>query len=163
MKRLTLIRHAKSAWGDPALDDFDRPLNSRGKTAAPRMGEHLARDGLCPDLIVSSPAKRARKTARLIARELDYPAEAILYRQQIYEAELDTLIELVHGLPEEEHVMLVGHNPGMSELGQWFNPEAPDWLPTCAVLTLELDIGAWQNAACGSGVIGRYDYPKKAR
>lgn len=162
MKFLTLIRHAKSDWSSPELEDFERPLNRRGKEAALLMGQRLADRGLVPDLIISSPARRARKTARRLARELSYPVGRIDYVPRIYEAERDTLIELVRTLRDIPHVVLVGHNPGFSELGRWFCPAAPEWLPTCAVLTLRVEVAQWHNVQCGCALIENYDYPKKS-
>ncbi len=163
MKRLTLIRHAKSDWNSAAATDFERPLNGRGKKAAPLMGERLAKRGAAPDLLLSSPAKRARQTAKRIAKELDYPAEEIEYAEEIYEASLGTLVDLLQQLDEQHReVMLIGHNPGFSDLGQWLNPAAPDWLPTCGLLELELPVERWQDASEACATLKLYDYPKKA-
>lgn len=161
MKQLTLIRHAKSDWADPSLDDFDRPLNARGKKAAPMMGQRMLAADIMPTMIISSPAKRARKTAQLLACELDFDTREILYQKDIYEADLNTLIELVTQLPLEDHIAIVGHNPGMTDLGAWLCPEAPPWLPTCAVLTLDLDCDSWKEISQGCAHIISYDFPKK--
>ena len=162
MKQLTLIRHGKSDWHSFADSDFERPLNGRGKKAAATMGERLAIADKHPDLLVSSPAKRARSTARRIAKQLNYPEAQILYREEIYEADLETLIELVQNLAgEAATVLMVGHNPGFSELGQWFSSAAPDWLPTCGQLVLELPIDSWAQATENCAKLLGYDYPKK--
>jgi len=162
MKYLTLIRHAKSDWSKGSLPDFDRPLNSRGKKAAPLMGRRLAERGTIPELLISSPAKRARKTASLIARELGIPKHEIVYQPEIYAAEEETLVKLIGNLEEDyEHVALVGHNPGISTLAEWLCPDSPGWMPTCAVLTLDLDCGSWTEVSRDCGRIRYYDYPKK--
>ncbi|WP_303720460.1 histidine phosphatase family protein [Malonomonas rubra] len=162
MKKLTLIRHAKSDWHSGASTDFDRPLNERGQKAASLMGQRLAGRGCNPDLLICSPAERARKTAKKIAKQINYPENEILLREEIYEASLATLVDLVKGLAdEEEHVMLIGHNPGFSELGEWFTEDAPDWLPTCGLLDLELAIDRWADAAEDCGQLLLYDYPKR--
>lgn len=161
MKYLTLIRHAKSDWGDPSLPDFARPLSSRGKKAAPKMGKRMAERGDIPDLLISSPANRAKKTARLIAKELKIPKDNIECIPKIFEAKYKTLIKLISDLSEYEHVALVGHNPGISDLAEWLCPNTPGWLPTCAILTLKLDITSWKKIKKGSGHIVHYDYPKK--
>lgn len=163
MKKLTLIRHAKSDWSDIGLQDFDRPLNKRGKKAAPMMAARMRDERNQPQLIISSPAKRARKTARLMADELNHPKEKIHFNEDIYDAWVDTLIDLIRDLPNEKHIALIGHNPGMSELGQWLCADAPEWLPTCAVLSLDLDIDSWRKAEEGCGRIRSYDYPKKTQ
>jgi len=163
MKFLTLIRHAKSDWSDATLNDFDRPLSSRGKKAAPKMGQRIATNGIIPDLVISSPAKRARKTAQLIAREINIKKDAIVYEKDIFEARRKTLADMISRAPDVKHIALVGHNPGLSDLAQWLCPQATDWLPTCAVLTLELDIKNWKKIAAGCAGILHYDYPKKAQ
>ena len=162
MKHLTLIRHAKSDWSDPDLSDFDRPLNGRGKKAAPKMGKRLAMRGDIPDIFISSPAKRARKTTRLIARELEISKAEIFYQAEIFEAEAKALIRLLSQLAEHTHVALVGHNPGLTELAEWLCPDSPVWLPTCAVLTLALEIDSWEDINKGCSHILNYDFPKKA-
>lgn len=90
MKTLILIRHAKSDWHSAAGTDFDRPLNTRGKNVAPLMGQRLVDRGCLPDLLLSSPAKRARQTAKRIAKQLAYPEERIEYATEIYEDRLHT-------------------------------------------------------------------------
>lgn len=162
MKRLTLIRHAKSDWTDVTLSDFDRPLNGRGKKAAPKMGKRMAKRGDIPDLLLSSPAKRAAKTARLIAQELEISKDEIVYQSEIFAAKMKTLITLICELPEHKHIALIGHNPGLSELAEWLCPDAPGWLPTCAILTIDLDSGSWKKIKKGCGHILHYDFPKKS-
>jgi len=162
MKKLTLVRHAKSDWHSASATDFDRPLNARGKKAAITMGERLAASDSAAELLVSSPAKRARKTARLIARMLDYREKQIDYREDIYEARLDTLIDLLHDLDDStEEITMIGHNPGFSELGRWLNNAAPAWLPTCGMLVLTLPINSWSQAEEGCAEILVFDDPKK--
>lgn len=161
MKRLTLIRHAKSDWGDPDLSDFDRPLNKRGNKAAPVMGQRMRAAEVLPELIVSSPALRAQTTAGLLARELDYAEDAIILRQEIYEASLETLIDLPLEFPEYEHIALIGHNPGMSELAGWLCSEAGAWMPTCAVIDLHLKVDRWDELRPDCTQRYHYDYPKK--
>ncbi len=161
MKLLTLIRHAKSDWNDASLSDFDRPLNTRGKKAAPMMGGRIAERGEIPELLISSPAKRARKTAGMIARALDISKDDIIYQPEIFEAREKTLIQMIRDFPKAGHIALVGHNPGLSDLAAWLCPAAPDWLPTCAVLTLELDVADWKKIKPECGTIQVYDYPKK--
>jgi len=161
MKKLTLIRHAKSDWSSGAASDFDRPLNRRGNKAAPVMAARLRERDQIPDLLVSSPAQRAVETAELLAHELDLAPEKILYQRDIYEAFLETLITIVRQLPDTEHIALIGHNPGLSLLGQWLWPQAPEWLPTCAVLELELAVDDWPEIVTACATLLYYDYPKK--
>jgi phosphohistidine phosphatase len=162
MKKLTIIRHAKSDWYSDAKTDFDRPLNERGKNAAPLIGERMAKRNCQPDLLISSPAKRARQTAKRIAKQIDYPADEILFRDDIYEASLKTLLTLVRSIDNRfADVVLFGHNPGFSELGEWFTDQAPEWLPTCGLLELELAIDDWNDIEEGCAQLQLYDYPKK--
>lgn len=163
MKKLILIRHAKSDWHAEAATDFDRPLNKRGKKNAPAMGQRLAEHGCIPDLLLSSPAQRARETAEAVAKQLNLAKADISYDRSIYEATLETLIELVRKLDNElENVILIGHNPGISELGEWFTDDAPEWLPTCGLLALELTIDAWNDVAASCAYLVAYEYPKKS-
>ena len=161
MKKLTIIRHAKSDWGSGIANDFDRPLNRRGNKAAPLMAGRILERGSAPDLLVSSPAQRAVETVELLAQGLKLPQEQIVFHRDIYEASLATLIEVVRYLPEPGHVALIGHNPGLSELGRWLCTKAPEWLPTCAVLELELAIDDWSAVSPGCATLACYDYPKK--
>jgi phosphohistidine phosphatase len=116
MKRLTLVRHAKSSWKNAALADSDRPLSGRGKQDAPRMGAFLASQGIVPDIILASPARRARKTAQLLAAAIPAAAGRILLDPALYEASAEALLERVRALDETwQHVMLVGHNPGLPD------------------------------------------------
>lgn len=161
MKHLILIRHAKSDWHSAADSDFERPLNKRGKKAAPLMGQRLAARGYDPDRMVSSPAERARQTVGEIAKEINFPQQDIEFHEAIYEADLTTLLNLVRNLDDDaDTIILVGHNPGFSELGQWLSDAAPDWLPTCGLLELELPIDSWAQINEQAAELLCYDYPK---
>lgn len=162
MKRLTLLRHAKSSWKNPHLDDFDRPLNKRGQTNAPEMGRRLVQRKMTPDVILSSPARRAAETATLVAAELGYAPEKIDYRTNLYAADLTSLVEVVQSLREESrHVLLIGHNPGLTELALFLAPCPLETLVTCGLVDLELAIKAWGDVARGSGALLGQDYPGK--
>jgi len=152
MKRLTLVRHAKSSWKDAALADLDRPLNGRGKRDAPRMGAHLATQGFRPDIILSSPARRARKTAQLLAAAIPGAAGRILFDPALYEASAAELLERVRALDQAwQHVMLIGHNPGLTDFANLLTAVGIDNLPTCGVLALDLAIDSWPAATAGCG------------
>ena len=146
MKTLILVRHAKSSWTDPALPDRDRPLNDRGKRDAPKMARRLARDNLKPDLILSSPARRARKTARILAKALDYDFEDIRLDDGLYAVEADDLTEVIRRLGDKPQcVMLVGHNPELTELAHGLSSKIA-YMPTCAVAVFEFEIRSWSAA-----------------
>lgn len=161
MKKLTLIRHAKSDWSSGAASDFERPLNRRGNKAAALMADRILERRSIPDLLVSSPALRAAETTALLAQGFELARAQVVFDQDIYEASLATLIEIVHQLPEPERIALIGHNPGLSELGLWLCPQAPDWLPTCGVLELELAVTEWSAVSPGCATLTCYDYPKR--
>ncbi len=162
MKRLYLVRHAKSSWKDPELDDFDRPLNKRGKRDAPFMGQRLREADVRPDLILSSPAKRAAKTVKIIAALIEYPLRKIHWRESLYGAGTLTLLQILHQIDDSvAQVMLVGHNPGLTLLAECLTGEAVDNIPTTGIFAVDLDITSWAMAGEGSGTSVFFDYPKK--
>ena len=162
MYTLTLIRHAKSSWDDPSLDDFDRPLNARGRRDAPFMGRLLHEQGVRFDLLVSSPARRALDTAREIARQVGYPPEAIRQEPAIYEASPGGLLAVVHALPAQARsVGLVGHNPGLSLLAQRLSREPVPELKTCAYVRLAFEVPDWSAVGERNGRLLAFEYPKK--
>lgn len=162
MKRLLLVRHAKASKDDPRLKDFDRPLHERGAEDAPEMGRRLARRGLHPGLVISSPAQRALETAKLIARELDFPWKEIRREKRIYDAEAETLLDVIREIDGGvESALLVGHNPGFTELGRLLARDFQEDLPTAAVLALDFAADTWRGVRRGGGTVLFYDYPKK--
>jgi len=163
MKRLFVVRHAKAAKAGPRGGDFERPLAPRGEEDAAEMGRRLARSGTHPDAIVASPAARTLATAKIIARELDFPWQDIHTEKEIYLAEAAALLDLVRGLDERaETALLVGHNPGVSELAQLLVKTFDDDLPTCSVVAVDLPADTWAGVRRGSGSLRSYDYPKNA-
>lgn len=160
--RLTLVRHAKSSWKKAGIADFERPLAGRGKLDAPKMGKRLAAKGIKPDLIVTSPAKRARKTARLMAEELGIAKASIKEEPEIYEACVTVLLAVVRDFPDGvHHAMLVGHNPGLTELANLFLPEPLEDLPTAAVVSILFPCHHWKEVEAGEGKLLEYDFPKR--
>lgn len=161
MKNLILIRHAKSSWDDPALDDRDRPLNGRGKRDAPLMGTVLKARALSPDRMIASPARRAFKTAKLIAKEIGFPIADIALDTRIYLAEAKVLLELVQQLPDEAgQVVLFGHNPGFTDLLNLLTEAGIGNVPTCGVASIEFAVDAWSAVCPGAGRLRFFDYPK---
>jgi phosphohistidine phosphatase len=164
MKLLIIVRHAKSSWKEPSLADFDRPLNKRGKADAPEMGRRLAARGVRPDLVVSSPARRARKTAQAVVKELGLDKDGIVEEGAIYEAGLSTLAALTRGLDDKsEQVVLVGHNPGLTELAEYLSGEMFGNIPTGGAVGLEFDVDSWSDLKRGAGQVLFADFPKDAR
>lgn len=164
MKRLFLIRHAKSSWSDPSRVDFDRPLNKRGKRDAPFMGKRLAEYSIRPDLVVSSSAKRAQKTARLVCREIDYPKEAIVFTEKLYTSDLFQFTGIIRNTSETvASLALVGHNYVITECAEWLTGRAIVNIPTSGIVGIELDIKKWREVVEQSGTLLFFDYPKKHR
>ncbi|MDH5263174.1 MAG: histidine phosphatase family protein [Betaproteobacteria bacterium] len=146
MKTLVLVRHAKSSWSDPSLEDKDRPLNERGKRDAPAMGKRLADAGVKPDLILSSSARRARKTARILAKALGCDFEDIRLDDGLYAVGAEDLLAALRRLGDKPGcVMLVGHNPELTELAHGLSSRIAA-MPTCAVAVFEFDARSWPEA-----------------
>ena len=145
MKTLFLLRHAKSSWKDETLADFERPLNRRGKRAAETMGDYFRSEGIVPELIVCSPAVRARETLELVSKAAKWSTE-VRYDQRIYEASGMRLAEIVSQIDNDRKTaMLVGHNPGMEELLLLLTAESVE-IPTGTCAKIAVKAGKWANA-----------------
>ncbi len=170
MKTLLLLRHAKSDWGDPGLDDFDRSLNARGRNAAPKMAQYIRAQNLTPDLVWCSTAQRVRQTWSLIGPALakDDRDIEVAFRDDLYLAPPDQLLELIKTAPDTTgRMMIVAHNPGLHDLAISLAESArvpadltqlEAGLPTAALAVLEFDIDRW--TAIGRGVLERFVRPK---
>lgn len=147
MKTLLLMRHAKSSWKDESLDDHDRPLNKRGKREAPRMGELLREQNLVPDYIVSSSARRARKTADCVALAACYRGETRI-TSELYMSPPAKMLEVLSQTPEAfNSVLLIGHNPSAEELLEQLTGQYRG-LSTAAVAHLRLGVESWRELTC---------------
>jgi phosphohistidine phosphatase len=144
MKTLLALRHAKSSWNDPALDDHERPLNKRGRRDAPRMGELVREYGLIPDVIISSDAVRARLTAEAVAEAARYAGEILLDPRLYLACPADILSLLTTVRENAGTVMIVGHNPGLETLVEQLTGERQD-LPTAALAQIGLPIDQWRD------------------
>jgi phosphohistidine phosphatase len=150
MKTLLLLRHAKSSWKDSDAKDFDRPLNQRGLKAAPAIGRLIRKRKLQPDLVLSSPAERARQTTQLMIEAAGLKTE-LRYDERIYEASVARLVGIVSELDDEAGmVMLVGHNPGFEELLEILTGEAHKF-PTAALACIELNVEKWNKVRAEAG------------
>ena len=161
VRQLILVRHAKSSWDDIDLDDHDRPLNKRGERNAPAMGERLKTLGMCPDVVFTSSAVRAATTAQIICGKLDFPAEEVIRKDDLYLADVPQWLEIIRELDDAwKIVMAFGHNPGLTELvaGVWRLPILN--VPTCGAVVLTFDGGTWKKAALDKPVTATFDYPK---
>ncbi len=142
MKTLLLLRHAKSSWGDASLPDHDRPLNSRGHRDAPRMGQWIREQGLCPGLIASSTAIRAKTTAQCVAEACDYRGEVVLLRQ-LYLGYPSDYVNYLQTLSEEyPRVLIVGHNPGLEQLLELLTG-LQERLPTATLAQITWEDSHW--------------------
>jgi phosphohistidine phosphatase len=161
MKTLFLVRHAKSSRDNPSLSDRDRPLGDRGKKDAPKMGKRLAKRNVKPDLLLSSPALRALRTAQLIAEEVGYERNGIVVENRLYATNADDLLAVVRGLDNGlDRVMLFGHNPEFAVLAHRLSSEIID-MPTCAVAEFTFDTKSWSDVGELEPVKRVLDYPKK--
>jgi phosphohistidine phosphatase len=144
MKLLSILRHAKSSWSDSSLEDHDRPLNKRGLRDAPRMGVLIREQGLVPDTILSSTARRARETALAVAEAAGFPDD-VRFTRHLYGAEPHTYLEAVRALPDATaHVLVVGHNPGIEELLALL-VGTTHTLPTATLAVVELPVERWSD------------------
>lgn len=169
------MRHAKSSWDDPALDDFDRPLGPRGRKAARRMGGYIEREGLAPDLVVCSAARRARETWRLAREEIGGEIRSDVTRS-LYLASPDRLLRAIRRAPDSAgRLLVIAHNPGIQELAVWLDADANDGresgpsaemrakFPTAALAVLSVDARSWSEAAGGRARLVKFVRPRRAR
>lgn len=161
MRTLFLIRHAKSSWDNPGLRDFNRPLNDRGMDIAPKMAIFLAKQGVRPDLMVSSPAKRALTTALFFAEVFGFGHESVVHEQNIYEAAPNDILHIVSHLPDSVHtVLLFGHNPTLTDVANRFSDDHIYNVPTCGIVHIESDAESWKNFGSGDTVVKNCYFPK---
>lgn len=169
-KTILLLRHAKSSWSSPGLQDFDRPLNQRGREAAPRMGRYMKEQGLVPDVVLCSAACRALQTWELVAESLDADCQVKQLRG-LYLASAKQLLDALRRTPDlADSVLLIGHNPGMERLasalsGSGSDPEAlarlGEKFPTSALTELRFEAESWRDLAEGSGKLIRFVIPRE--
>ncbi len=161
MRTLFLIRHAKSSWDNPGLRDFNRPLNERGLHDAPKMAQALAKKGLRPDLLVSSPAKRALSTALFFAKALGVEEESVVQEQDIYEAAPAEILRIISRLPDDARtVMLFGHNPTLTDVANRFSNDFIDNIPTCGIVQIESNADSWKAFYEGNTFVKACFFPK---
>lgn len=164
MKTLTIVRHAKSSWNNPTLSDRDRPLNKRGERDAPIMGQRVADAGIRPSLILSSPANRAWTTAKVIAEQIAYPMEFLQRENELYLASLDDLLDVVVSQDDGfNSLMIVGHNPGLTDLVNFLLPGLTNNLPTSGVVSVNINQDDWKLHEQPSTELLLHDYPKKTQ
>jgi phosphohistidine phosphatase len=161
-RTLYLIRHAKSSWDNPALRDFQRPLNQRGQNDAPRMARMLAAEGVRPDLIVTSPARRALTTAQFFAAEMQVPDADFVQNEDIYEASEQQIFRIVSALPDAARVVLLfGHNPTFTDVANCFTEDYIPNVPTCGVVRIESTADSWRSFYEGNSKVTACFFPKE--
>jgi len=158
------VRHAKSSWEDPLLDDFSRPLNERGKRDAPRMAKRLKEKRINPDLMVTSPARRALGTCKRMAEILDYNDDKIKMERALYHANQNQLLDVIKAIKDKHNsVVIFGHNPGLTEFVNALGKQHFENVPTCGVAAFQLSVDSWKDVAFGLGQLLFFDYPKRGK
>lgn len=162
MKSITLLRHAKSSWSAADLNDRERPLNKRGERDAPVIGGRLSEQDIRPSLILSSPAIRAWTTAKIVADSINYPREFLQRDERLYLASVESILTVI----EEQdtgfnHLMIVGHNPGLTEFANFLAPDVTPNLPTCGLVSVTIDCDDWDLRAHPVMTLKLFDYPKR--
>jgi phosphohistidine phosphatase len=159
MKHLFLLRHAKSSWDDDSLDDFDRPLNSRGKSAAPLMGKVMKERKVAPDVILCSPAKRTKQTIKLV-NETAKLKTGVTFNDAIYDASAADLRKLIRKQKKSvEGILLIGHNPGLEEFLELLTGKY-ERMPTAALVQINLNADDWSDIEDGANKLAWIVRPK---
>jgi phosphohistidine phosphatase len=171
MRRLMLLRHAKSDWSEAGQADIDRVLSARGRSAAPRVGEYMAGQALVPDLALVSSAQRTRETWELVSGAYKKPPESTI-EPRVYDASADKLLKLIRETKGDIHALLVvGHNPAMEELADSLvtmgDPVSRDAMdekfPTAALAVIDFPTDSWSEVAQGTGRLDRFVTPRSLR
>ena len=161
MKTIFVIRHAKSSWAEMGAKDFDRVLDKRGQNDAPLMAKILKEAGTHPDLIVSSPAMRAKTTAVYFGQEFGINAEQIDFQSDIYEAMETDILHVIQNLPNSANVILLfGHNPSLTYFTNNFNPNPIENLPTCGIVRIALNADDWSKFSDKTARVTGLWFPK---
>ena len=162
MKVAYIVRHAKSSWADPYLPDHDRPLNERGKRDAPFMAQMMQLKEQAPDLMVTSTARRANRTARYFRKAFGLPKKLVWKDSRLYHAAPQAILDTIREIPDEYQCIYVfGHNPGMTELANFFSRAYIDNVPTCGIVKITCDIDAWYELNNSNSKKSAFYYPKQ--
>jgi phosphohistidine phosphatase len=161
MKTLFVMRHAKSSWNEPELNDFDRPLIEQGEKRTWKIVDFLLKKQVKIDLILSSPAVRALETAKIIANGLNMPEQSLRIEKSIYLAEAEQLQDLFYELPAlMDHLMIVGHNVGITNFINEYLEKKLEPVPTSAVVCINFDTDDWSQISAGNATLRFLVYPK---
>lgn len=161
-KQVLLVRHAKSDWGDPSLSDFDRPLNSRGKRDAPVMAGRLLEKKIKIDAFISSPAKRAKRTASVFAKEFEFKKKEILLLDKLYAAEAEIFEEVIKKMNDVfNSVAIFAHNPGLTDFANLLTDVRIDNIPTCGIFAIKVYAKHWSDFNVAKKDFWFFDQPKQ--
>lgn len=166
MKTLIIVRHAKSSWDTP-LPDFERPLNKRGERDAPIMARRLKEKRVYPDIMITSPAVRAKTTCEVFADKLGFPLNKVIELPELYHASEEKWFDIARRLKDindkEEVTMMFGHNPGLTGFVNQLSNENIDNVPTTGVVAIAVNVDRWSEITPGCGALLWFDYPKKLK
>lgn len=161
MKSLLIVRHAKSSWDLSTPNDFDRPLNDRGKKDAPAAAKRLVKKGIQIDAFISSPAKRAKKTAKHFTGEFGVDSEKIILVPELYEAHSSAFYQVVRDLDNAYNtVAIFSHNPGITDFVNSLTAVKVDNVPTCGIFAIQVEIDNWEAFKDAEKIFWFFDYPK---
>lgn len=161
MKTLLLVRHAKSDWSTPSLGDADRPLNERGKRDAPEMASRLLNRKVGIDAFISSPAKRAKKTASIFAKAYNRDKDEIIFREELYLATVDLFFDIIKLTSDEyKSIAVFSHNPGITDFANHLTNTRIDNIPTCGIFAVSIDTKKWADFEEAPRHFLFFDYPK---
>jgi phosphohistidine phosphatase len=170
MKHLTLLRHAKSSWDKPGVNDFDRPLNKRGRQAAALMGAYIRKNNITPEHVLCSSAVRTRQTLSLILPSLDSDP-VITFRDRLYLASPSQMLAQISSIPDQvSHLLVIGHNPGTHMLAldlvdpaqsnAQMTGRLAEKFPTAALAHFQFDTAAWNSVTSGGGALKAFVTPR---
>jgi phosphohistidine phosphatase len=161
LKSLLLIRHAKSDWGDLTLKDFDRPLNDRGKRDAPVMAHRLLDKKIKIDAFISSPAKRARKTAELFASQYKQDKKDIIFFDKLYLADTEAFFDIISQTDDDySSIAVFSHNEGITQFANQLSDVRVDDMPTCSIFAVKMELKKWKDFREAEKEFWFFDYPK---
>ena len=161
MKTLLLVRHAKSDWGNAGLDDFDRPLNERGKKDAPAMAERFLDKQIKIEAFISSPAKRAKKTASIFASAYKHDKDNIIFKDELYGAPENVFYDVITAMDNKfDSIAVFSHNPGITDFANLLTTTKIDNIPTCGVFAIKAECSKWSEFKDAKKEFWFFDYPK---
>ncbi len=162
-RTVVIIRHAKSSWANPLQSDFERPLNERGEKDAPMMGERLKKLNVVPELIVASTAKRAKLTAKKIAKAVGYNEDKIQWEEKLYHCIPQVFEEILYEVDDKiASVFIVAHNPGITSFANQLSSSfSIDNMPTCGIVVAKMEAKHWSDFNSVDKKVYLFEYPKK--